>query len=384
MSSPPAPPGALPENDPIDHFARIIDALRALLLLLSVAVNVVRLPSALSPGLVLGACVVMAVTTAAIWWSSRATPTWHWWRAWAEVAVGCILILLTPLALPGDLRIPSIGGFWVVCGPLMVILTQGPWRGVLAASLVGVCTLVVPAHLAVDDLGFVAALVCGGSALGWVIQYVRSTTVEREHARASAAAMAERQRLARIVHDGVLQVLAMVEREARHLGPRGAVLARSAHEQEVQLRALLQETDIDPGHPDERDVTHRNLAVLLDRHASQTVSVATPVEPLLMESGRAAELDAAITEAITNVAKHAGAQAKAWVFLEIDGNQATISIRDNGVGGDPNQIAFAMQNGRMGMKHSIYGRIHDLGGTASLRTAPGRGLEWEFCVPIEL
>lgn len=384
----PGPPDlprlALAGGDPIDEFVRIVGRLRWLLLALSIGVNLVRLPRATSPALVIAACVLMFAATAGLSWAQRVRPQWHAWRSWAELALGCGLVLLTPLALPGDLRIPSLAGFWVSVSALMVILVQGPWRGVLAALLVGASTLWVPGGLAVDDIAFVVALVCGGAALGWTIQYVRHTALEREHAMATAAAMAERQRLARIVHDGVLQVLAMVEREARHLGPRGALLARSAHEQEVQLRALIQETDIDPTRPDKRDVTHRNVAVLLDRHASQQVSVATPVEPLLMESRRAAELDAAVTEALNNVAKHAGPGAKAWVFLEVEAGEATVSIRDNGVGGDPNQFAAAMQNGRMGMKDSIYGRIHDLGGTATLRTAPGRGVEWEFRVPIEL
>lgn len=175
----------------------------------------------------------------------------------------------------------------------------------------------------------------------------------------------------------------MVEREAPALGVRGTRLARLAREQESQLRALIQDSDVDLASGDPRDFTHRNLCATVDRHASATVTVSAPAEPLLIESQRSAELGAAISEALANVEKHAGPEARAWVLLEVDGADAVVSIRDNGVGGKPEEFTAAMGSGRLGMKDSIYGRIRDLGGTATMRTAPGRGVEWEFRVPIE-
>ncbi|GAB3697968.1 MacS family sensor histidine kinase [Mariniluteicoccus flavus] len=377
-------PRAYAGPDPIEPFFRVLGHLRWLALGLTITMDVSRLHRALHPPLVIAVCVAMTVTTVVLTVVSARKPHRRRWLAWAEVAIGFALAFTTLVAMPPDLRVPPITAFWLAAGGLAVVLACGWVQGMIAATLLSVALLVVAPTPAVDRWGLALVLIAAAGGLGWTIDVIRASILERMQVQATNAALAERQRLARIVHDGVLQVLAMVEREGRHLGPRGAMLARSAHQQEVALRALIQETDIDPNSRDPRDVTHRNFAVLLDRHASHNVSVATPVEPLLMESARATELDAAVAEALNNVAKHAGPQAKAWVFLEIDGNEATVSVRDNGVGGDPNQFALAMQSGRMGMKHSIYGRIHELGGTATLRAAPGRGVEWEFRVPIEL
>ena len=52
--------------------------------------------------------------------------------------------------------------------------------------------------------------------------------------------MAERARLARAVHDGVLQVLTLVQRRGTELGGEAAELGRLAGEQEAALRALVQ------------------------------------------------------------------------------------------------------------------------------------------------
>ena len=58
-----------------------------------------------------------------------------------------------------------------------------------------------------------------------------------------AAAAAERARLARAVHDGVLQVLALVQRRGTELGGDLAELGRVAGEQEMRLRSLIRQQD---------------------------------------------------------------------------------------------------------------------------------------------
>src|SRR5690606_382056 len=53
------------------------------------------------------------------------------------------------------------------------------------------------------------------------------------------AATRERERLARGIHDSVLQVLALVQRRGAELGGEAAQLGRLAGEQEATLRALV-------------------------------------------------------------------------------------------------------------------------------------------------
>lgn len=76
-------------------------------------------------------------------------------------------------------------------------------------------------------------------AIGYVVEVARAS--ERTLARALEieAATRERERLARDIHDGVLQVLAMVQRRGSTLGGEAAELGRMAGEQEVALRTLV-------------------------------------------------------------------------------------------------------------------------------------------------
>lgn len=366
---------------------RAFVVLRAVLVALVIGVNVARFGTADHPFVLAMVCLVMVGVTVA---TGVVYPVERRRKAWifvVDVAVTVVLVLVSPLVLgagaTGGLA-GSLPSYWAVTAPLAVSL----WRGWLSSSLA--TAAVVAAGLVVADAinvrtvaeSIVVALAC--VSVGWFTSQLRTTTREREQMYAVAAGMAERQRLARIVHDGVLQVLAMVEREGRALGPRGERLARAAHDQEGQLRALLQDTDIDLAAPDSVDATQTNLSVILDKHAGHGVSIATPPDLVMVESSRAREIDAAVSEALTNVSKHAGPNAQAWVLLEWDDNDLIISIRDNGVGGSPDDFAAAADRGRMGMRHSIHGRLADLGGTATLRTAPGRGTEWEFRIPVSV
>ena len=76
-------------------------------------------------------------------------------------------------------------------------------------------------------------------AIGYVVEVARAS--ERTLARALEieAATRERERLARDIHDSVLQVLAMVQRRGTALGGEAAELGRMAGEQEVALRTLV-------------------------------------------------------------------------------------------------------------------------------------------------
>ena len=62
---------------------------------------------------------------------------------------------------------------------------------------------------------------------------------ERQHATEVEAASRERERLARDIHDSVLQVLALVQRRGAEAGGAAAELGRLAGQQEAALRALM-------------------------------------------------------------------------------------------------------------------------------------------------
>ena len=111
------------------------------------------------------------------------------------------------------------------------------------------------------------------------------------------------------------------------------------------------------------------------------VQVSAPGTPVMLPVLAVVELTSLVREALSNVDKHAGDEARAWVLLEDLGDEVVISVRDDGVGMDPQRLIAAERQGRMGVARSIRGRVTDLGGTISLETAPGAGTEWEVRVP---
>jgi signal transduction histidine kinase len=98
---------------------------------------------------------------------------------------------------------------------------------------------------------------------------------------------------------------------------------------------------------------------------------------VLLPTAVATELVAVVKEALSNVEKHAGPEARCWVAVEDLGGQVLLSVRDDGVGTTPDQLA---KDGHLGVSQSIRGRIADLGGSVTVRTAPGEGTEWEMKV----
>jgi signal transduction histidine kinase len=121
---------------------------------------------------------------------------------------------------------------------------------------------------------------------------------------------------------------------------------------------------------------------VLQLHAGRTVSVATPGWPVRLSANTTAELDAAVRAVLDNTARHA-AGAMTYVLVEDLGDAVVVSISDDGPGIPHGRLAEAAAAGRMRVAGSIVARLADLGGTATLTTAPGAGTEWELRVPRE-
>jgi signal transduction histidine kinase len=207
-------------------------------------------------------------------------------------------------------------------------------------------------------------------------QTARRAHAELQRATRLAAALEERERLSRQVHDGAIQVLALVSRRGREIGGATAELAELAGEQERALRRLM---SAGPAAPEAGAVT--DVGAELRRRASDRVSVSLPADPVLLDAAVAAELSAAVTNALDNVAAHAGPDAHAYVLVEDLGDTVTVSVRDDGPGIAPGRLAEARAEGRLGVATSIVGRLEWLGGRAKLHTEPGGGTEWELTVP---
>jgi signal transduction histidine kinase len=182
--------------------------------------------------------------------------------------------------------------------------------------------------------------------------------------------------MARTVHDGVLQVLALVQRRAPELGPDGRDLARLVGEQEQALRSLIRQQDAVPSTAGEVDLVGALSA--LERRPG--VSVATPSEGVLVPEAIADEIVAVVSACLDNVEGHVGPAAPAWVLLEAAPDAVHVSVRDEGPGIPAGRLEEAEREGRLGVASSIRGRVAELGGSARLTTG-GYGTEWELTFP---
>lgn len=270
-----------------------------------------------------------------------------------------------------------------VAGPVLAWAVAGGIRaGVAAAVVLGGCDLSLR-HQSLTDASRSPAL--NGSVLlllaGVVVGYVATLASRAERAVQYAteveAASRERERLARGIHDSVLQVLSLVQRRGAEVGGEAAEIGRLAGEQEAALRVLIAARP--PGAPPPGDV---DLKSLLGREESAAVSVITPAGPVLLPAAAATEMAAAVHAALDNVRSHAGTQAHAWVLLDNDGTAVTVTIRDDGPGIAPGRLAAAAADGRLGVSQAIQGRMRDLGGSACVTSNPGTGTEVLLSLPL--
>ncbi len=355
--------------------------MRVALLVHALVVNLLRYDQVAHKGTLVAMMLVMAAETALASYA-YARPTGRTLRfAVVDLLVSVMFVgasawVLGPAYVPDYL---SVTGYWAVGAPLVLAIGHNVWLGTAAGLLLG--AVKVASHPSLDPNAWSAVVLYGLISLGFglLVEFLIASMSERDRAFAATAALAERERLNRIVHDGVLQVLALMEREGPGLGPRGERLARVAREQESRLRALLSDRDVDL----DGDQSRRDLIAVLDRHASSTVTVSTMADQLVVSEDLAQELDGVVSEILTNVTKHAGPAAQAWVLLEQEGRELIVSIRDNGVGTTGERLTAAGVEGHVGVKDSIRGRMRDLGGQALVRAEPGRGVEWELRIPVE-
>ncbi|TDD56958.1 sensor histidine kinase [Nonomuraea terrae] len=222
-------------------------------------------------------------------------------------------------------------------------------------------------------------LILAGSVVGHVARLTKQAEERLQRAVEAEAAVRERERLARGIHDSVLQVLALVQRRGLEIGGEAAELGRLAGEQEAALREMVRS-----GPPDQDTAETVDVGARLRRFASATVTVSTPATPLPLPAHQAREVVAAVGAALDNVRRHCGKDAGAWVFAEDDGVRMTVTVRDDGPGIPAGRIEEAAAEGRLGIAQSVRGRIAGVGGTVEITSAPGQGTEVELTVPLLL
>ena len=298
--------------------------------------------------------------------------------ACADLAVSVLLVLATLGVESADAigaGAPTLPAAWAAAPVLAWAVLGGARGGGLAAVAVAAADLVVTrGEVSHSTVNSIVLLLLAGVVLGRVVRLGVAAELRVAAALEESAAARERERLARAVHDGTLQVLALVSRRGRDLGGDGERLAALAAEQESALRSLLCSVPA-PAGPGTLDV---RAALVAGGSASRHVSA--PSSPVLLPAAHARELLAAVGECLANAATHAPS-SEVWVLLEDLADEVVVSVRDDGPGMDPARVAEAAAQGRMGLTRSVLGRVHDLGGSVVVSTSPGGGCEVELRVP---
>lgn len=340
-------------------------------------------------------------------WTAWLTATRHRWTTkalWFDLALCAWLVLASGLVVEAGGVIsgrPFFATGYPLSAPLFWGASRGVRRGLFAGAILAVAHIASRPLNGVPLAGLSAAqfqnmlgatlnYIVAGVAIGIVSRVlvrsaeavaVASQNLIRERER--AARLAEREKLARHIHDSVLQALAFVHKRGRELAesqpiPREEVarLAQLAARQETELRGLILR---DPEEAPRGRASLREALEEVSRDVQGLEVRISTVGPLWLQRMQVDELAAAVRQALENVARHASA-SRATVFAECDDGEVIVSVRDDGAGFvyDEGELR---REGKVGMLKSMKGRAEELGGRMTVTTAPGKGTEVEFRIP---
>jgi len=250
-------------------------------------------------------------------------------------------------------------------------------------------------HVSPDDIGWLENQLneMAGHlerAVGDLQRLAEQNRLLAEEARRGAA-LEERTRLARDLHDTVNQqlfVLAMraaaARRKLEKLGGEAAgmseemttleELSRQAHGEARKLILQLRPTTLE----------QQGLGPALEEYVKATAAkegweLTADIDTDIRVSGAVGEnLFRVAQEALNNIHKHARAHA-VWVSLTREDDDLKLVIRDDGVGFDPKAGFRPTAVGLTGMQE----RICAMQGVLKVRSAKGKGTELTVQVPME-
>jgi signal transduction histidine kinase len=298
----------------------------------------------------------------------------------AELAVGVAVSLGGGWAYAAEPFSGShnLGSAWPLAGVLSAGVVVGPLGGAGAGLVIAAARFGAPIAAGTAPGDFTRAqwlslasttllYVLGGAVAGYAATLLRRAEREVSAARA-------REEVARTLHDGVLQTLAIIERRADD--PH---LARLAREQERDLRAyLFGAVPAEDGRSGVADLGPALIAMAArfeDVFGGRVDVVLAPDLPHV-DAARVDALAGAVGEALTNAGKH-GAATRVTVYCEPDDDGGLVcSVRDDGCGFD---VAGTAEG--VGLRSSVRGRVEALGGHAVVDSRAGEGTEVRLWVP---
>jgi signal transduction histidine kinase len=196
--------------------------------------------------------------------------------------------------------------------------------------------------------------------------------------------MDERERIAKDLHDGIIQSLFAVG-----MGLQGTALMAGSPETAARIDSAVGELDrvirdlrnyifgLRPGILADRqlDQALRELGEDIQKRSSLRVEVEVDAELAALVSSRSHQIVQVTREALTNVARHAQAK-QSVVRLTRTGQTAVLTIEDDGIGFDVRRDKAG--NGLRNMRD----RATAMGGSLRISSKAGKGTNLRFTFPI--
>lgn len=317
-------------------------------------------------GLALGILAALAVWSAVYGWGVRRRPelVLLWWVGVLDLALAALVAGADRLVYEGP-HPQSFASAWPLCAAVVAGIVRGVRIGACAGAVIGVAGAVGVALFGEVGLqgGWMAAIgtlvlmTVSGALAGILTDLLR-------RAEMSAARAQAREDVARRLHDGVLQTLAVVQRRSDD-----PALVGLARDQELDLRHYIE--DSEPHGSEDLVAEMRTTVAAAERRTSLRCELVVVERPPTTPAPTVAALCAATNEAITNAAKHATA-SRVVVCLDVEDHPSVLvcTVNDDGVGFEP-----ASTPEGTGLSRSIRGRLEELGGTVQVTSRPGHGCE---------
>ncbi|MFF2729681.1 sensor histidine kinase [Streptomyces sp. NPDC058008] len=225
-----------------------------------------------------------------------------------------------------------------------------------------------------------------------LIDELVSTRAELADAERAAGTLAERERLAREIHDTLAQGLSSIQlllRAAEHTLPPDAPATAHVRRARAAAQDNLAEARRFVRALTPPDLENGSLAAALSRLAASTsapdltvrfavsgtpVQLPTPYEVALLRTAQSA---------LANAVRHSGAR-RAEITLSFMGTSVSLDVVDDGRGFDPESSDATRReagSGGFGLP-AMRSRARSLGGTLSVESAPGQGTALALTLPL--
>ncbi len=204
----------------------------------------------------------------------------------------------------------------------------------------------------------------------------------------------ERQRIARELHDDTGQVLTLLLIRLKLLEslPGAEVIQPQIEELRGLIASAIDQVrrlalNLRPPTIDQLGLLPalRSLVATFTESTGLHVTIELPREPIDLARERTLAVYRVVQEALTNSAKHAGAQHIS-VVVRREGDWLVATIRDDGRGYTPETFAGRHRQPMGGAGVGLFGmeeRARLAGGSLALQSAPGRGASVTLRVPLD-